>query len=319
MHPPMKAGEVMDLRLVRTFVSAAHLLNFRRTAERLFLSQPTVTKHIRRLEDELGFELFHRRGKQVTLTPAGERFLGHAQRLLNAHEDALQDMEGWARGYTRRLVVAVSPLVGSSTLPWLVRRFTAQYPDVEVIVSAVQSPQVIEAVITGDASVGLAREPGQDNRVTSEPLYTEQVLLVTGQDNSDHDGPLPDWEKLIADERIFAHNHPGYWPELLRSLRQRGFRARTMTVSQVDVTKKLIEDGLGISFLPKSAVRRELVEGRLLEVPTPTFSLPETATYLVLPHQPPPPARAFIDVIREVFPASAPPNTSKSHPTNTAK
>lgn len=298
----------MDLRLVRTFVCAAHLLNFRRTAEHLFLSQPTVTKHIRRLEDDLGFELFHRRGRQVTLTPAGQRFLGHAQRLLNAHDDVLQDMEGWARGYTLQLVIAVSPLIGSSTLPWLLRRFTVRHSHVEVIVRVLQSPQVIEAIIGGEAAVGLAREPGQDDRVVSEPLYSEQVLLVTGQDNSDHDGPLPDWEQLIATERIFAHNHPGYWPGLLRSLRKRGFQPRTMAVSQVDVTKKLIEEGLGISFLPKSAVRRELVEGRLLEVPTPNFSLPATATYLILPHQPPGPAKAFVDVIREVFPTTASPN-----------
>lgn len=277
-------------------------LNFRRTAEYLFISQPTVTKHVRRLEEELGFELFHRKGKQVTLTPAGERFLRHAQRLLDARDDALKDMEGWARGYTRQLVVAVSPLVGSSTFPWLVRRFTTSHPDIEVIVIVLQSPQVVEAVITGEASVGLARESGQDDRVTSEPLYTERVLLIAPQDNSDHDGPLPHWEQLVADERIFAYNHPGYWPELVRSLRRRGLRPRTMAVSQVDVTKKLVEDGLGISFLPKSAVRRELVEGRLLEVPTPTLSLPETATYLILPQQPPTPAKAFVDVIREVFP-----------------
>lgn len=97
-------------------------------------------------------------------------------------------------------------------------------------------------------------------------------------------------------------------PGLLRSLRQRGFHPRTMAVSQVDVTKKLIEEGLGISFLPKSAVRREVVEGRLLEVPTPSFDLPETATYLLLPHRPPPPATAFVDVIREVFPSATPPS-----------
>lgn len=291
----------MDLGLIRTFSTAARMLNFRRAAEYLFLSQPTVTKHIRRLEDELGFELFHRKGKQVTLTPAGERFLKHARRLLDAYEDALQDMEGWARGYTDELVVAVSPLIGSSTFPWLLRRFTERHPDVEVIVRVLQSPDVIEAIIAGGAAVGLTRIPGHDARLTSQPLYTEPVLLVAPQDNSDHDAPLPDWQRLIEEERIFAHNHPGYWPGLLRSLRQRGFSPRAMAVSQVDVTKKLIEDGLGISFLPKSAVRRELVEGRLLEVQTPDFSLPETATHLVLPHRPPPPAAAFVHVIREVF------------------
>ncbi|MBO8141503.1 MAG: LysR family transcriptional regulator [Firmicutes bacterium] len=296
----------MDLRLVRTFVAAAERLNFRRAAEQLFLSQPTVTKHIRQLEGELGFELFHRRGRRISLTPAGERFVAHARRVLAAHDAAMEDMAGWARGYTTRLTVAVSPLVGSSTLPWLLRRFTGQHPGVEVVVRVVLSPEVAPAVIRGDAQLGLSRLPPSDSRLAGRVLYTDPVLLVAAQDNADPDGPVPDWEQLLAENRLFAYNHPGYWPPLLHALRRRGLRPRTMSVTQVDVTKRLIEEGLGVSFLPQSAVRRELVEGRLLEVPTPGFPLPEAATYLILPQRLPPPARAFVDVIDQVFPPPGP-------------
>jgi LysR family transcriptional repressor of citA len=90
-----------------------------------------------------------------------------------------------------------------------------------------------------------------------------------------------------------------YWDDLLVSIHRHGIRMRTMEVSLVDITKVFIEEGLGISFLPESTVKRELLEGRLMEVPTPGLPLPVAATYVIHPASgPSEAAAAFIKELK---------------------
>lgn len=129
------------------------------------------------------------------------------------------------------------------------------------------------------------------------------MALIAPQDGGGHDAPLPDWEGLLGEHTLITHNHPEYWDDLLLALAQRGIRLRTMRVSDVDITKRFIEEGLGLSFLPRSAVRRGLIEGRYWEVPTPGLALPQTATYLLTPAgaELTPPALAFVALCREIW------------------
>ncbi|MCG0239238.1 MAG: LysR family transcriptional regulator [Firmicutes bacterium] len=295
----------MDLRILRTFIVAARLQNFRRAAERLYLAQPTVTAHIRQLEAELGYPLFERAGRRVRLTAAGERFLPHAERVLREYEAGLQALVSWGQGYRSRLAVAASPLVARSVLPRVVKRFMERHPDVEVSVAVLSSDEVGPAVAQGRADIGFSRQPPGERDLAAAPLYEDPVVLVAPADAGDLDSPPPDWRELLEGQRLLTHNHPLYWDDLLLELRSRGLRVRTMAVTQVDITKRFIEEGLGVSFLPLSTVWRELCEGRLMEVPTPGLRLPVARTYLVYnPRRAGrDPARSFIDLTRDLFAA----------------
>jgi LysR family transcriptional repressor of citA len=275
----------MDLKLLRTFLVTARTLSFRKAADQLFLAQPTVTQHIRQLEEELRVQLFDRNTRRVRLTPAGERFLQHAERILSAFEAGVQDLTGWAQGYRDRLVIAVSPLVARSTLPRAVHRFTHDHPDVEVVIHIALSGEIASAVAEGKAHLGLSRVPSSSRDLVSYVWYTDPVMLVVPHDGRDLDSPLPDWREVLSTHRLLTQNHPGYWDDLLLAIHNQGIRVRTMEVSLVDITKRFIEEGLGVSFLPHSTVWRELMEGRLMEVPTPGLPLPTAATYVIYPAQ----------------------------------
>src|SRR5690606_30971669 len=108
---------------MKTFVTAAEYENFRKASEILFLAQPTITMHIRNLEDVLAQALFEKSGRNVVLTSAGRRFLPHAKKLLESYNYGIHDMESWRQGFTQKLIVAVSPLVAASILPSVLRRF----------------------------------------------------------------------------------------------------------------------------------------------------------------------------------------------------
>jgi LysR family transcriptional regulator, repressor for citA len=285
----------MDMKHLQTFVVTARTLNFRKAAEQLFLAQPTVTQHIRLLETELRVQLYDRGGKRVRLTPSGERFLQHAERMLAVYEQGVQEMAGWQQGYRDRLVLAVSPLVARSTLPRVMKRFTNAHPDVEVVVHIALSPEIPAMVADGRAHLALSRMPAISRDLQSTVWYQDPVVFVASGDGRDLDAPPPDWRDVLATNRLLTQNHPIYWDDLLVAIHRQGIRVRTMEVSLVDITKVFIAEGLGVSFLPESTVRREFLEGRLMEVPTPGLSLPVAATYVVHAAQGPgPSARAFM-------------------------
>jgi LysR family transcriptional repressor of citA len=278
----------LDIKWLRTFVTAAHYENFRHAAEVLYLAQPTVTIHIKHLEESVGSLLFERSGRNVLLTSAGRRFLPHAKRILDIFDHGVHDLLSWRQGYNRKLTLAVSPLIAASILPSIVRRFIAQHPDIEVVVQVTESKEIGEAISTGNADVGLSRmTPGQLD-LSFKKLYEDPVVLVAPHDGGEAENSPPiDIVQLLQEQTVLTHNHPEYWDDLMTEIRRKNNHIRAMVVSQVHITKRFIEEGLGVSFLPRSTVRREVMEGRLLEVLTDSIRLPLAATYLVIKKETP--------------------------------
>lgn len=272
----------MDLDILRTFTVAARLLNFRRTAEKLYISQPTVTAHIKKLEAALGCELFRRDGRGIRLTAAGRRFLPDAVSILERYDNSVSALARWLEGRSSTLNIAASPLIARSILPRIIRKFTADHPEIELSLDIVESEKVASMVVDGQAQVGLSRIQHSEPGVTVSVLYRDPVLLVAGPDLV-KDRPNADWRTLLQHNVLLIKNHPGYWDEILMELSIREIYPKTVVVTDVDITKHFIEEGVGLSFLPESAVRRELSQGRLAAVETPGLELPVAATYLVEP------------------------------------
>jgi LysR family transcriptional repressor of citA len=270
--------------VLQTFVVAAEYENFHQAAETLYIAQPTVTQHIRQLERELGTELFRRNGKRVKLTAAGKRFLLHARTILEQWNNGLEDLVAWRQGYLETLRLAVSPIIAYTLLTHLIRRYTKAYPEVDISIQIADSKEIGQLVHSGQADIGLTRSIPVDLQVATYLIQYDQIIFVVSA-NGDMEEPLPDWERELATRRLITYNHPGYWDELLYSLRQRNLSFRTMVVTRVDITKRFVEEGLGVSFLPRSAVSRELFENRIVELPTPGLRLPQVASYLVVPRR----------------------------------
>jgi LysR family transcriptional repressor of citA len=151
-----------------------------------------------------------------------------------------------------------------------------------VIVQITESNQIAEMIGEGVADLGLSRMDSLQPRLTSQLLYEDPMLCVCPHDGGDMESSPPiDLNDLIREQLLFTHNHPGFWDDLLADLRRQDRPHRTMVVSQVHVTKRFIEEGLGFSFLPRSSVRRELLEGRMLEVDVTDLHVPTAATYVV--------------------------------------
>ncbi|MDQ0200477.1 LysR family transcriptional regulator [Neobacillus ginsengisoli] len=276
----------MEFQWLNTFITAADCGNFRRTSDILYISQPSVTVHIKQLEKELGILLFHREGKKVKLTEEGKRYLVHAKRLLEVYQRGLEDLHSFNQGYTAKLSIAISPLIADTILPFVLKRYTKQHPEVEISVKIIESIDIEQAVLKEEVDIGLSCLNSSNPNLICGPLSKDRVILVAPHDGRDSETAPPLDEKVVLTTNyLLTHNHPGYWENLCTIVKSKYPSVRMMKVSQIHITKRFIIEGLGVSFLPTATVRRELLEGRLLEVNCYTINLPEANTYAVMKYE----------------------------------
>ncbi|MGV3487476.1 MAG: LysR family transcriptional regulator [Tuberibacillus sp.] len=274
----------MQLDWIKTFILAAETENFRLVAEKLFITQPAVTFQIRQLEKEVGAKLFERKGRNVVLTGEGDIFLKHAEKFIKAYRDALIDIENHKKGVQTTLTIAASPLVSSTQLTYLLRRYMKKHPDIEVIIKVMESHAIEKAVIEKQADVGLSRQMAAQSTTQQTVISEDPVVMVIPPDRYGTE-VSQDWDMdtIFSRLTLITHNHPEYWETLLRDLHAQ-YSFKTMVASHVSTTKHFIEEGLGFSFLPHIAVRREIAEGRIQIVEDHPFTLPTTRTYIIQHH-----------------------------------
>lgn len=272
----------MEMQWLRTFADAAETLNFRKTSERLMLSQPSVTVHIRQLEEYLGIRLFDRIKNRVVLTEEGRHFKQQAETLIEKFDSTVDELQSFAQGYRRKWTIAISPLMAETVLPYILKSFTKAHPDLELVIRVEESEAIEELVESGEVSAGISALLPVKRVILHEVVYEDPLLLIVPRDAYDDErGPVVSGEEVLQRNFIFTHHHPVFWEELLVKLRVQLPGIRTMKVTQAYIAKKFIQEGLGVSFLPKSMVRRELIEGRLMEARFDLFPLPTVATYFL--------------------------------------
>ncbi|MEK3934916.1 LysR family transcriptional regulator [Sporosarcina sp. FSL W7-1349] len=269
----------MEMKWLKTFCVAAKYENFRQASEELFLTQPAITKHIQRLEVHLNQPLFERIGKSVVLTAAGHRFLPIATNIVTTYEQGIEDFEAWKQGYKRKLMIATAPQIASSVLPPIMRRFMDENPDIELIINVLNSYEIGEEISVGRADLGLTRIRPVQSNIDCRIVHEEPVLLVAPPD--ERNGTPVDEETVLATYRVITHNHPDYWDRLLPEIKRHYPNVRTMKVNQIEITKRFIEQGLGISYVPYTMVKEEVRTNRLTEIKPNKIIPPHSTTYVL--------------------------------------
>ena len=171
----------MELRHLRYFAALAGSLSFTRAAERVHVTQSTLSHQIRQLEEELGTPLFERVAKRVTLTEAGETFLAYATRALQEVDlgvGALKETEGQLVGAVK---VGATHSFNLSFIPECVAIFMKRNPAVHMTVQELAADGVVSKVSSGELDLGIAYRPTGLTKLVFEPLYNEEMVLVVGR------------------------------------------------------------------------------------------------------------------------------------------
>jgi LysR family cyn operon transcriptional activator len=175
-----RAGALMELRHVRYFVALAGSLNFTRAAERVHVTQSTLSHQIRQLEDEVGKPLFDRVGKKVVLTEAGEGFLGYALRALKELDQGLGQLKDSGAELAGTVRVGATHTFNLGFIPACAAMFMTRHPTVQMTVYELSADAIDAGIRAGELDLGIAYRPEGTSELGFEPLYNEEMVLAVG-------------------------------------------------------------------------------------------------------------------------------------------
>lgn len=252
----------MELRHLRYFVAVADHGGISHAAERLHIAQPAVSRQIRDLEAELGFNLLLREGRRVILTDAGRAFAERARSILGETEAATEDARRIASGEAGTVRVGILESASwAGHVPLTLNRFKRQHDRIRLDIRPMSSVAQVDALLAGDLDAAFAYR--QDNIVEDAlaltPLRTDNVVLAASVDLAfDRDGPLSfediDGLPLVAFPRSAA---PAYYDRLFGALSGIGFEPQIVQEAQDETTiLSLVSAGVGCAFVNSANMQR---------------------------------------------------------------
>lgn len=256
----------MLLANVEGFLEVARTGNLSRAAEALHLSQPALTGRIQALEAELAATLFRRGRSGMALTDAGRAFVPAAERALETLRGGAALVRDVERGVAGELAIGAAAAVSAYVLPELLARFTAQHPQVRLVVRTGHSEEIVEAVVRGEVAIGIGREL-RDARVASTPLYADELVLVARPDHPFAERGRIDVDRLAEARLIFFDRTSSYYGLTNALLRTAGVNPQgIMELDNIEAAKRMVERGLGVALLPGTAVADSLRVGSLVRI-----------------------------------------------------
>ena len=257
----------MDLTSLRIFLAVAEERSFSRAAAKVHRTQPAVSQAVRRLEVDLGEELFDRSSKSGTLTDAGKVLQNYGQRLIRLAEEsesAIRELRDLRRG---RVLIGANEAAVHTLLP-LMARFRQRVPDIAVDVRRVPARQIAVEVQQGSLDFGaLTFRPAEQGLLEVVVGSDELVLLVPPAH------PLAKRKQVtmedVANEPIVAHNDPSPARErVLRLFEEHHIQLRmVIALPSLDGIKRAVELKLGVALLPRRCAITEIASGRLVAIP----------------------------------------------------
>lgn len=247
-----------DLKLkdLRYLVAVADTRHFGRAAERSFVSQPTLSAQLKKLEDYLGVQLIERAPKRAQLTAAGEEIVERARRILEASEEIVELARGHRDPLAGRLRLALLPTIGPYLLPNVAARLRKQLPRLELMLYEYQTDPMLEKLHSGEIDVGILAFPVPMDGLDSHELYKEPftVAMPTGhrlaQKNSIKVGDLDHETLLLLEDGHCLRDQALDICSGTDVHEKQDFRATSL-----ETLRQMVASGVGITLLPELAGR----------------------------------------------------------------
>jgi DNA-binding transcriptional LysR family regulator len=261
-------GKARGIQLVQVegFLEVARRGSVSRAAEALFVTQPTLTARLHSLERELGAALFVRTPHGMRLTEAGRAMVPFAERALRALVDGRDVVEQVKSASAGHLMIAAAPAVSTYILPGLLEKFVGAHPKVEVSVRTGHSEDVVDLVLRDEVQIGLGRAIRHPD-LELHPFHTEELVLVCAPEHRFARRRRAVAMEEVASEKLIMFDITSSYYEITQAaFLSTGVKLRgLMELDSIEAAKKMVERGLGVALLPRTAVARE-VEAKTLRL-----------------------------------------------------
>lgn len=245
----------LTLDEVQAFVAVAHAGSFKGAADALFLSQPALSRRVDKLEQALDVRLLERTTRRVALTPEGREFLGHAERGLEALRSGVDEVEREVARRAASLTVACIPTVASALLPRAFARLAADHPEIRLRMLDEGAAEVLRAVQSGEAELGLSFTGASHPEIDFQPLLTEDYMLALRADHPLARRASLSWRDLLAEPMVAVAGDSGNRVLIDQALSRLKQRPQVQfEANHVAGALGLVEAGLGVAVVPRLAL-----------------------------------------------------------------
>jgi DNA-binding transcriptional LysR family regulator len=256
---------------LRTFITVSEKKSFSEAARVLFLSQPTITSHIKSLEEHLKTTLFERSTKQVELTQSARVLYKYAKDIIKLIENAEKEVISMSDTVYGDLLVACSLTIGENILPQVLGAFKIDFPLIQVSIDITNTNQILTKIKDRVYDIGLIEAPVEDPDVILEPFLEDELVLIASPNYFEKDKISLYVEELLEHPLILRERGSGTRTVMNQHLLKAGVNPEQLQIylelGSTEAVKSAVEAGLGISIISKSAIKKELKLGILETFP----------------------------------------------------
>lgn len=246
----------VDFDGVQAFVAVAELGGFSRAARELHLTQTALTRRVQKLEAYLGLKLLDRTTRRVELSSVGKDFLPQARALVQDMTRAVERLKDMSRASRGTLVLACIPSMTSHVLPGLIRQYAALYPDNPIRLHDGDSAEVRQAVLGGQAELGIAVHAEAHPELTQQLLFADPLVFLCRSPHPLEAAAEVRWTDMRATELIGVSSFMATRIFMDYQLAKRGIRLQSNYEVQHHATAiNLVAAGVGAAILPSSTFR----------------------------------------------------------------
>jgi DNA-binding transcriptional LysR family regulator len=247
----------VQLDQIRYFLAVSRHLSFTRAAEALPLSQPSLTNQIRKLERELGVPLFERTTRRVRLTPAGEDFVQAAQQILNLVETAQMEMQEFSGLKRGRVLIGTIPTVGAFSLPPLLAQFHRQFSGIELAIQEEGSDVLLQLLLDEalDLAIITAAEAHPTGALGRQSLVVDEMVVLLPPNHHLSSRAAVTLAELKDEQFVLFKPGYGLRRVVQDACAEAGFTpVIAFETSQRETIYGMVQEGLGITLLPRSGI-----------------------------------------------------------------
>ncbi|WPC41242.1 LysR family transcriptional regulator [Clostridium sp. JS66] len=262
----------MDFRQLQYVLTVAEEKNFSKAANKLFISQPSLSQYIQKIELELGTQLFDRSSSPLKLTFAGELYIETAKNILDLKDQLYQQINDIANRKKGRVIIGLSPVRSTYIMPKILPIFHDKFPDIEVVLIEDISSTLETLAVKGSTDIDLITTPMQNDMLDFETIFSEEILVVIPPNHpiqskikyktstkSTH--PTIELKELKNEPFILLKRDQKLHKMATSLCEQAGFSPRIILESEsIEAAHALAKAGMGITFVPDTLISSHQTE-----------------------------------------------------------
>jgi len=258
----------MELSDLKAFLLVVQTGSMSKAARELHLTQPALSKKLKKLEEELSVRLLERRNQGCSPTPAGRVLCHHAEQMKALDEACRRVMGAFQTEISGEIIIGTGTTGTMTILPSLISSFWEKYPEVRLSIVVARTDELVSLVLKGEVDLGLVGKEVYHSGIEVIPFAEDEILLVASPRHPLNGVKHLGTERLAAERFVLFAPRTGLRAYIDRILSRLGIEPEiAMESDNIAVIKCMVEAGLGVAFAPYSAVKNDLAAGTLVRLP----------------------------------------------------